>query len=209
MKITFLNQPGYCVHRNDSIESVYEQLEEKDVVILQSKLGNGKTIFLECLANNLLENYNVYFLRNLENYVDDLQLILSNENRCSVIMIDDYGNYVQFVKELGKDFPDHLKLVMTCRTAININLYYDLTEKYGYPEEKIGLCDLDTMSDGDITDLVKVFDMNRLWGKLDTMNPSQKKRKYEKSMVLIYQRCSICCLNRKSLKNSFRRLLMY
>ena len=180
LKITFLNQPGYCVHRNDSIESVYEQLEEKDVVILQSKLGNGKTIFLECLANNLLENYNVYFLRNLENYVDDLQLILSNENRCSVIMIDDYGNYVQFVKELGKDFPDHLKLVMTCRTAININLYYDLTEKYGYPEEKIGLCDLDTMSDGDITDLVKVFDMNRLWGKLDTMNPSQKKKKIRK-----------------------------
>lgn len=67
LKITFLNQPGYCVHRNDSIESVYEQLEEKDVDILQSKLGNGKTIFLECLANNLLENYNVYFLRNLEN----------------------------------------------------------------------------------------------------------------------------------------------
>lgn len=105
-------------------------------MILRSKLGNRKTIFLECLANKLLENYNVYFLKDLENYIDDVQLIQSNKNGCNVIIIDDYGNYVQLVEELGRGFPDHLKLVMTYRTAININLYYDFPEKYGYPEEK-------------------------------------------------------------------------
>lgn len=51
---------------------------------------------------------------------------------------------------------------MTHRTAININQYYELTEKCGYLEDKIGLYDPDTMLDRDIADLVKVFDMNRL-----------------------------------------------
>lgn len=180
LNIQYITQDGYCVHRKKTIEEVMEQLKSKQVVILQSKLGNGKSVFLECLANELLEEYNVYFLKDIDNYVDDLQLIQSGVDRCNVIMVDDYGYYIQFIKDLGKNFPENLKLVLTCRTAININLYYDLTEKYGYLEENLYLCDIDKMKESDVTELVNVFNKNRLWGKFDTMNPSQKKKKIKK-----------------------------
>ncbi len=181
LDIKYITQEGYCIHRKETIEEVLKQLESKQVVILQSKLGNGKSVFLECLANELLKNnYNVYFLKDIDNYIDDLQLIQSVEDQCNVIMIDDYGYYIQFIKALGRDFPDNLKLILTCRTAININLYYNLTEKYNYSEEDLYLCDIDKMTDSDVTELVNVLNKNRLWGKFDTMNPSQKKKKIKK-----------------------------
>ena len=39
---------------------------------------------------------------------------------------------------------------------------------------------IDKMKDSDVTELVNVFNKNRLWGKFDTMNPSQKKKKIRK-----------------------------
>lgn len=180
LDIQYITQEGYCVHRKEMIDDAMEQIKKKQVVIIQSKLGNGKTVFLECLAYELLKDYNVYFLKNIDNYIDDLQLIQSVENQCNVIMIDDYGYYIQFMKALGGNFPENLKLVITCRTAININLYYDLTEKYGYSEENLYLCDIDKMTDVDVIELVKVLNKNRLWGKFDTMNFSQKKKMIKK-----------------------------
>lgn len=175
LDIQYITQAGYCVHRKSKMKEVKEQIKKKQVVIIQSKLGNGKTVFLECLAYELLKDNNVYFLKNIDNYIDDLQLIQSVENQCNIIMVDDYGYYIQFIKALGRNFPENLKLVITCRTAININLYYDLTEKYGYSEENLYLCDIDKMADPDIVELVKVLNQNRLWGKFDTVNFSQKK----------------------------------
>lgn len=190
LDIQYITQAGYCVHRKSKMKEVKEQIKKKQVVIIQSKLGNGKTVFLECLAYELLKDYNVYFLKNIDNYIDDLQLIQSVENQCNIIMIDDYGYYIQFIKALGRNFPENLKLVITCRTAININLYYDLTEKYGYSEENLYLCDIDKMADPDIVELVKVLNQNRLWGKFDTVNFSQKKklinRKYDANMSKIF-----------------------
>lgn len=190
LDIRYITQEGYCVHRKATIEEVTKQLKSKQMVILQSKLGNGKSIFLECLAKELLMDYNVYFLRNIDNYIDDLHLIQSVEDQCNVIMIDDYGYYIQFIKALGRNFPENLKLVMTCRTSININLYYDLTEKYGYSEDNIYLCDIDKMTDSDVAELVSVLNKNRLWGKFDTMNSSQKKKKikreYEANLSKIF-----------------------
>lgn len=180
LNIQYITQEGYCIHRKETIDEVMEQLKSKQVVILQSKLGNGKSVFLECLAYELLEKYNVYFLNDIDNYIDDLQLIQSVEDQCNVIMIDDYGYYIQFIKALGKNFPENLKLVITCRTAININLYYDLTEKYGYLEDNLYLCDIDKMTDSDVSELMNVLNKNRLWGKFDTMNSSQKKKKIKK-----------------------------
>lgn len=180
LNIHYINQDGYCIHRKETIKEVIKQLKYKQVIILQSKLGNGKSVFLECLANELLTDYNVYFLKDLENYIDDLHLIQSNDDQCNVIMIDDYGYYIQFITELGRDFPENLKLIITCRTAININLYYNLTEKYGYSEDMLYLCDIDNMMDSDIVELINVLNKNRLWGKFDTMNFSQKKKKIKK-----------------------------
>lgn len=180
LKTEFINQEGYCLQRRDRIEEAKGKLRENKVLILLSKLGNGKSIFLECLACSLLEDYDVYLLKDMDSYIEDIQLMQSVPDVQNVLLIDDYGHYMQLLKALGKDFPENLKLVLTCRTSININLYYDLTEKFHYCEDDIDMLELDDMTDSEIYELVKMFDENRLWGPYDTLSTAQKKRKIKK-----------------------------
>lgn len=207
LDIKFMNQKGYCLHRQDKIDIVCQQLQEKNVIILQSKLGNGKSVFLECLANALLDDYNVFFLENMDSYIDDLQLIQNNADKINIIMIDDYGYYIQVLKELGKDYPENLKIVMTCRTAININLYYDLTEKYGYSENDLFVLDLDDITDNDLTDLIGILDMNRLWGKFDTLNFSQKKKMIKKQFGMDMSKIFYLFLESEIIEDHIRKVV--
>ena len=177
LKTQFISQKWYCIHRNEMIEETMDWLSQKKVVIVQSKLGNGKSIFLECLAYHLLEKYNVYMVKNLDSYIEDIQLIQSVPDVENVLLVDDYGHYMPILKEIGRDFPNNLKLILTCRTAININLYYDIVEKYHYNAEDIAIVDLDKMRPKEIKELVKMFNQNRLWGEYDTLSNTQKERK--------------------------------
>lgn len=177
LKTKFISQKWYCIHRNETIEETMDYLSQKKVVILQSKLGNGKSIFLECLAYYLLDKYNVYMVKNLDSYIEDIQLVQSIPDVENVLLVDDYGYYMPLLKEIGRDFPDNLKLILTCRTAININLYYDIVEKYHYNTEDIAIVDLDKMRPKEIKELVRMFNQNRLWGEYDTLSNTQKERK--------------------------------
>lgn len=190
LKTEYINQEGYCIPRKDRINKIINILENKKVVILQSKLGNGKSVFLECLSNCLLEKYSVYLVKSIDHYVEDLQIIQSISDSKNVLLVDDYGYYIKLIKNLGKDLPDNLKLILTCRTAININLYYDLLDKYHYNEDDIFIEDIDDMTDKEIYELIKVFNKNRLWGEFDRLNSAQKKkmikRKYGANVSKIF-----------------------
>lgn len=180
LEIKYIRQEGYCIQRKERADAVSRELENHKVVILQSKLGNGKSIFLECLASRLLEKYNVYFVKNIDNYIEDIQIIQSVPETVNVLLVDDYGYYIKLIQELGKNFPDNLKLVLTCRTAINMNLYYDMIDKYGYNEEDIYIEDIDEMTDKEVKELVKLFNINRLWGEFDTLSTFQKEKKIKR-----------------------------
>ncbi len=180
LDIKYIGQEGYCIRRRERIDLVFAALENHKVIILQSRLGNGKSVFLECLASRLLERFNVYFVKNIDDYIEDLQIIQSVSETVNVLLIDDYGYYIKLIQELGKDFPDNLKLVLTCRTAINVNLYYDMVNKYGYDENDIFIEDMDEMTDKEVKELVKLFNMNRLWGEFDTLSTSQKERRIKR-----------------------------
>ncbi|MEY8378837.1 SIR2 family protein [Lachnospiraceae bacterium 56-18] len=190
LKTEYINQTGYCISRKDRINRIIRILEDKKIVILQSKLGNGKSVFLECLSNSLLEEYSVYFVKNIDNYIEDLQILQSTSDSKNVLLVDDYGYYIKLIKDLGENLPDNLKLVLTCRTAINLNLYYDLIDKYNYNENDIFIEDLDDMTDNEIYELIKLFNKNRFWGEFDRLNSSQKKkiikRKYGANVSKIF-----------------------
>ena len=207
IKRCYLNQVGYCVLRQEAVQEVKRILLDKKVVIVQSKLGNGKSVFLECVANELVDDYNVYFLKSLENYVEDMQQIQRISNGETIIIIDDYGYYIEFIKHLGKDFPEKVRLIISCRTSININLYYDLIEKYGYNENDLHIQDIDTMKAGDVYGLVKVLNENRLWGEYDTWTWAQKKNLIRKKYKLNFSQVFYILLNSNAIEKEISKVL--
>lgn len=204
LRTKFISQKWYCIHRNETIEETVDLLSQKKVVILQSKLGNGKSVFLECLAYHLLERYNVYMVKNLDYYIEDIQLVQSVPDVENVLMMDDYGYYMPLLKEVGRDFPDNLKLVLTCRTAININLYYDLVEKYRYDAEDIAIVDLDKMKDKEVKELVAMFNHNRLWGEYDTLSNTQKEKKIKRDYGSNMSQIFYLLMKSESIKEQIR-----
>lgn len=103
-----------------------------------------------------------------------MNYIQTCSNRQTILFLDDYGYYISLLKELGNDFPENIKIIMTCRTSININLYSDLIERYNYDPENIEIIDIDRMNDSDINEVIKILNNSRLWGIYDRANDSQK-----------------------------------
>ena len=149
----YINQKNYCVSRYKIVEQIEGLLKYKNIVIIQSKLGNGKSILLECIAKQLVAKYNVYFVNSVEYLIEDMNYIQTCSNRQTILFLDDYGYYISLLKELGNDFPENIKIIMTCRTSININLYSDLIERYNYDPENIEIIDIDRMNDSDINEV--------------------------------------------------------
>ena len=186
----YINQKNYCVSRYKIVEQIEGLLKYKNIVIIQSKLGNGKSILLECIAKQLVAKYNVYFVNSVEYLIEDMNYIQTCSNRQTILFLDDYGYYISLLKELGNDFPENIKIIMTCRTSININLYSDLIERYNYDPENIEIIDIDRMNDSDINEVIKILNNSRLWGIYDRANDSQKRKllinKYDRQISKVF-----------------------
>ncbi len=207
IRTEFINQEGYCLHRKNKINEIKDIFKEKNVTIVQSKLGNGKSIFLECLANEMSNLYDVYHVESIDNYIEDMQVILNRSTKTVLLLIDDYGYYMRLLIELGKDFPDNLKLVLTCRTTINANLYYDLIDKYNYTENQIGIVDLDILENSEIYELVNILNVNRFWGDMDRFSPTDKKKIIKKKYGGNLSKIFYLLLNSEVINEQINRLL--
>lgn len=208
IQTSFMNQKGYCVSRKKVADDIVNELENNDVIVIQSRLGNGKTTFLECLSNILVEKYNVYYVANIESMMDDLDIIQSNQDRLNILLIDDYGYFTPLLKEIGKNAPNDFKLILTCRTSININLFSDLTEKYGYSEDRVKLFDIDEMVDNDIAEVIEMLDTNRLWGRYDQKTFTQKKSLVQKQYSKQFSKLFYLLLDSKAIKQKIDSLII-
>lgn len=207
-KTKFVNQPGYCFKRKKRINEVEELLRTKDIIVIESKLGNGKSTFLECLANHLLNFYDIYFVNNLDTMNDDLNYIFKHSNKTIILLIDDYGNYLPLLKSLGNACPENIKLILTSRSVINSNLFYDLYEKYGFNYETIALLNIDLLTNSEITEIVNNLNINRLWGKYDTLSIGQKKKIIRKEYRAEISNLFYLFMNSKPIKESIEQVLI-
>lgn len=170
------NKVYYCIHRNDAINEVKRLLKERKYIVVQSSLGNGKTMFLNSLGYELAQNYDVYWVDSLDTMYDDIQIVLEQMRNPIVLLVDDYGRNMRLIEELSKEKGTNIRLVMTSRSSINLNLYYDLQEKYGIKESELELVDIDILNDDEINQLLEILEYYHFWGKNADKSVSQKKR---------------------------------
>lgn len=203
----FMGHKNYCVLRKKKVEEVKTLLKNKDIIIIQSKLGNGKTVFLDCIAKEISSEYNVFVVNDLNNYIDDITYVQGLINKHNVLLIDDYGYFIPLLKSLGKDFPENLKIIMTCRTSININLYSDLIERYNFDKDTIEVIDIDNLDDGEISDVVNVLNNSRLWGRYDVKTNSQKKKLIKKDYDGQISKIFYLLLNSEVIKRDIDKII--
>lgn len=170
----FRNPTEFYLKRIDILKHTKLILEAKKICLIHSNLGNGKSIVLQYLASQLVEENNVYFLNSINSIQEDLALIKSRKSTSHIIFVDDYDLHLPLFKELSYDFPDNIKIIATSRTSLSSVLIDHLETDYNFSMNEIGVLNIEIISDSERKDLISLLDKYHFWGSNSTLSPSEK-----------------------------------
>lgn len=159
----------YVVQRNfEIISNIKHDLKKYKVLIIHSRLGNGKTTYMKWLSRYLASEYNVWIFDddNFEKFSSDIRII-KNKQSNPVIFIDDIyklqENYSSF-----KNMSDDMKFIVSGRTSILEHSIPILQNQGHFDDNEIAyLPNLDIISEKDLYAFKLNIERNNLWGSID------------------------------------------
>ena len=158
-------------------EEVYRCLQmledgERDIVV-RSDLGNGKSLFLECLGAMALQfGYSVLHLDSQgSGSVGEVEAA-AHSDRKTLLLVDGYTSLRPEVEALARHRSDQLRVVFTARTLkhdVAFGWLHDLLGVDSVPE-----IDLDRLSEKDRQWFCDTLDTYGLWGERAQLPHSRK-----------------------------------
>lgn len=168
-KILSGHQP-YFVLRED-LTTVYTSLKEGFNVIIRSRLGNGKSFFLEQVKAFLHSkgDFDIYDIssQNIEIY-NDIEKINRTDVK-AVLLIDNYDSYLDLIKYILENNFNNILIVLTVRTANHIYSKDHLPNTFNYRN-----IDIDFLNINETDDLVSMINNLGSWNYLAHLNNQQK-----------------------------------
>lgn len=174
-KYDFRNK-NFFMERETLLLRVKEIIKNKKICLIHSNLGNGKSIALLYLASRLIEDYNIYFVKNTNYIQEDIELIKMRKSQKHIIFLDDYDMQFSVFKELSYDFPENIKVIATSRSSMSDMLFDSLVTDYGLKNEEIGVLNIEIITKEEREKLIKLLDKYNLWGNKSLY--SQKEKDY-------------------------------
>lgn len=166
----------YYLERKELLEKVKRTLLKKNVCLIHSNLGNGKSIALLYLASRLIEDYRVYIVNNLNNIQEDIELLAQRKSQTHLIIVDDYDMQMTLFKELSYNFPENVKVLATSRTSMSEVLIDNLINTYGIVYDEIGVINIEIITDKERRRLIDLFDSYNLWGNKASYSDAEKEK---------------------------------
>lgn len=189
-KFWFRTDSKYLIKRTELLEKIKDHLENHQICIIHSNFGNGKSLFLDYLASQLVEENNIYYLENNFNILDDIRLISKQKTSVNILLIDDYDLHLNVFKEITNKVPENIKIIATCRTSINDSLFEKLINDYNFSFDKIAIENIEILSNAEREQLIEIFDQYVLWGKYANYSKKEKKvlinKKYKNRLSHIF-----------------------
>lgn len=147
--------PGvtYVVPRRESSQLACDYIGKIRTLLVHSRLGNGKSIFLSILAHRLSENgYKCFRCQDVSpTLTDDAKSLSMLEN--IVILFDSYNVAVDALKDIAEVLPN-AKFVITIRTGIQEVRLHEIQQRLPSPFERINLNKLSQSERDDFTKLL-------------------------------------------------------
>ncbi len=157
----------YLLYRA-KLNFIIKNLKSKKIFVVNSDLGNGKTIFCQMLRNELREkDIAVYTLNKRKVGIEsEIEYISTREKRQRVVIIDDYQHYFDVLESFSYFGIGNITFVLTVRSAINhLNyrkLYHVFNDRNQIGEEDYGPIYLDTLQPEEIKDFAYLLSGNSL-----------------------------------------------
>jgi hypothetical protein len=170
----FRNTTDFYLKRKGILDKVKSILELNKICLIHSNLGNGKSILLQYLASQLIEENNIYFLNDVSSIQEDLSIIKARKSSTHIIFIDNYDLHLPIFRELSYDFPDNIKIIATTRTSLSDILIDHLENDYNISLNSIGVVNIEIISDEERKDLISLLDKYNFWGSNSSLSTSEK-----------------------------------
>lgn len=174
-----LNNGAYIFAREVELQLLHllKDFENFDCVVLTSELANGKSCVMWHTAYSLLDSGSVFFFNDFTNStIDELKEIIAIPGK-KFVFIENY-NFNDQVLKLFKQADlrsNHIKLILSARTAIHETISYKISTYAGISEEATIEQNVDDLEDNDINQLISLFDYAGIWDSFRNETAARKK----------------------------------
>lgn len=184
--IATLPNASYVVPRQDLAAEGVEKLKTAKCLLVHSRLGNGKSVFLYILAQKLIEaNYHCFFSRgNSPTLIQDLALLRQFDKLA--IFFDSYDAAIDVIDQLT-ELPDATRLIVSVRTGTQEVRLHEIQARLPSPLKRLDLNGLDKQSRADFKELLDKAGV-RVAGLEDAINRSHDIREI---VVMLYDNAVI------------------
>lgn len=148
-----------------------------DCIVLISELANGKTCIMKHTAYSLLDTGAVFFFEDyINSTIDELKEIVAIPGK-KYIFIENYNFNDQALKLFRQiDLrTNHIKLILSARTAIHETVSYKISKYAGISQEAIIELNADDLETDDINHLIDLFDYAGVWDSFRNLGLPRKK----------------------------------
>ncbi len=164
--------PISAIVKRKELDTILRFLEAKRHTIISSTFGNGKSILSRELMPFLqVRGFDVYSITDHDaDFIDDLEII-SEKNKRSVLVIDDYHNHVELLRYIGTHKPENIFVVALTRLHAHERLRLDLRNS-GFTYQELSA---DHLSTEEVEEFIDIVDNIGGWGDKAGLNQSQKR----------------------------------
>ena len=163
------------------------------VIYVHANLGNGKTIFVESLKDQLRNS-----LKNIFTLTNNLEGITAREIKqiveepgAKIIIIENYYNFLSVIQQFAHLNSTNIQFILTARTVLYDTRIPEVNDMLGIKEGESTIIDLNRLCNKEIDSLCQIFDENGLWGPYSKENHSGKLKLLKKKTVGNYELQSI------------------
>ncbi len=179
--LSTLPESKYVIARSSAVTEAHRLLGGHKCLLLHSRLGNGKTIFLQILAHKLAEDgYQCYLCKeNAEVPNHDLDVLAQVKK--AVILFDSYNTAIDIIPRFAN--LDNVKFVVAVRTGVQEVRLHEIQSKLPASLARFSINKLEPV---DRADLKKLLDLSgvRVDGLERGIDKSQEIREV---VVSLYQ----------------------
>ena len=136
--LSTLPRAEYVVPRAEKATEAAEHLEHVQCLLVHSRIGNGKTIFLYILAHLLSQRgYRCFWLRSDPRLLHEDVEVLRQQGKVA-IFFDSYSSAVDLIRDL-EGLPQETKYIVAVRTGIQDVRFHEIHSRLPRPVARISL----------------------------------------------------------------------
>jgi len=189
--------------RRSAMKEIAQMLKNRKHVLLQSDLGNGKSVLIDQVASSLVsEGLSVLKLTNFDvNPSKDLDLLSSQGQH--ILVIDDIDGQEDFFEYYVALLPDNITLLMSDRSLNSFGNIKTLSDA----NISISVYTLDKLSEEEMLQLINILEDQNMWKQYTGWRPDQKMELLKKNYKGQLSNVLVGLLNSPDIKGRVEALL--